>query len=168
MTHLVTQAGSQPGLEAILAVVTLDHLARGRIPLGGTPGTGSHAALASDADAGFHEDDAVLLATLHRACGAGLDAPGLLTVEAGHEDEAKARLSGDVHRADKDDLARGRSGAEALVGLAVHFAGLAADAVRFVVAEGVGAHLSPPSFTAGLTRTMVSVSAQPPPAGSNS
>ena len=89
-------------------------------------------------------------------------------MEAGHEDDPHTRLSADIDRADGDDLARGRAGTEVLVGLAVNFAGLAGDAVRLVVVQDVFAHWLPPPAAAGLMRTMVSVMAQPPPAGSNS
>ena len=89
-------------------------------------------------------------------------------MEAGHEDDAHARLSADVNRAHGDDLARVRAGAEALVALAVHFTGQAGDATRFVMVKDVCAHWLPPSAAADLIWTIVSVMAQPPPAGSKS
>ena len=89
-------------------------------------------------------------------------------MEAGHELEAHARQSVDFDGAGRDDLARVRPGSEVLVRLAVHFAREAPDAVRLVVEKDVLAHGFPPLVGAGVTRTMVSVSAQPPPAGSKS
>ena len=89
-------------------------------------------------------------------------------MEAGHEDDAHARLSADVDRAHGDDLARVWAGAEILVAFAVYFAGQAGNAARFVMAKDIDAHGFPPFGPAGLTRTMVSVMAHPPPAGSNS
>src|SRR5512136_3098120 len=83
--HALGDAGGlQPDIEAILAVVALDHFARSRIPLRNAPGAGSDAALAANAQTGFDEDDAVLLALPHGAGRTRPDAPRILAVETGH------------------------------------------------------------------------------------
>ncbi len=74
----------------------------------------------------------------------------------------------DLDRTEGDDLARIRAGAQVLVRLAVDLAGEAADAARLVVAQLVPAHRPAPSGVRRFTCTTVSVSAQPPPAGSKS
>ena len=133
--HAFGDAGRlQPDIEAILAVVALDYFACGRIPLWNAPRAGGNAALAANAQTGLDGDDAVLLALPHGAGRTGPDAPRVLAVETGHKDEPHTRLSIDVVRTEGEDLARGRAGAELLVGLAMHLAGLAADAVGLVVA----------------------------------
>ena len=167
--HAFRDAGGlQPGIHAIHAVVALDHLAGDRVPLWRAPRAGGDAALAADAGGGLDVDDAVLLALAHGAGRTGPHAPRVLAVEARHEGEVHARLPVDVDGTGGDDLARVRSGAEVLVGLAVHFTGQAADAAGLVVEKDVGAHGFPPLVGAGFTRTSVSVRAQPPPAGSKS
>ena len=132
--HAFGDAGRlQPGVDALHAVVALDHLARDRVPLRRAPGAGRDAALAADAAAVIDEDDAVLLTLLHGPGRAGPHAPRVLAVEAGHEDEAVARQSADILRVEADDLAGRRPGPQVLVGLAVNFAGMTANAVRLVV-----------------------------------
>ena len=167
--HALGDAGRlQPGVDAIHAVVALDHLVRVRVPLRRAPGAGRDAALAADAEAGLDEDDPVLLALLHRAGRTGPDAPRVLAVEARHEDEALPGQSVDVDGIEGDELARIGAGAEVLVRLAVDLTGQAADAARLVVAKRVLAHRPAPSGVRRFTCTTVSVSAQPPPAGSKS
>ena len=63
------------------------------------------------------------------------------------------RLGGrtaDIHRAEVHNLTRRWTGTEVLVGLAGHFAGMAADAVWLVVVQNVSAHWFPPSAGAGV------------------
>ncbi len=86
----------------------------------------------------------------------------------GHEDEPHSRLSVDLVGAEGKDLARRRAWTEILVGLAMHFASLAADAIRLVMVKCVHTHAVGPPVARRLIWTMVSVMAQPPPAGSNS
>ena len=83
--------GFQSSVNTILAEITLDHFARFRIPLRRPPWAGGHAALTPHAQAIFHIDDAILFPLLHGPSGAGSHAPGVLTVEAGHEGIGSSR-----------------------------------------------------------------------------
>jgi hypothetical protein len=143
--HALRNAGRlQSGIDAIHAVVAFDHLAHSRIPLRRAPGAGRDAALAADAETVIDMNDAILFTPLHGARGAGPDAPRILAMKAGHEDDAQARLSADVAWAHGDNLARVWAGAEILVAFAVYFAGQAGNAARFVVTKDIGAHRLPP------------------------
>ena len=69
------------------------------------------------------------------------------------------RQSVDLDRIQRDHPARIGTGTQLLVGLAMDFAGQAADAVGLVVAKLVLAHPATPSGVRRVTRTTVSVSA---------
>ena len=86
--HALGDAGGlQPSVDPVHAVIALDHLVRGGVPLRSAPRTGRDTALAADAEAVLDKHDAVLLALLHRAGRARPDTPRVLAVEARHEHE---------------------------------------------------------------------------------
>ena len=127
------------------------------MPLRYSPGAGRDAALAADAQTGLDKDDAVLLSLLHGPGRTGLNAPRIFAVVTGHEDEPHSRLSVDLVGAEGKDLARRRAWTEILVGLAMHFASLAADAIRLVMVKCVHTHAVGPPVARRLIWTMVSV-----------
>ena len=89
-------------------------------------------------------------------------------MKTGHINETRARSSFYIYRTDRNYFTWSRPGSEIFVCLAMYLTGLAANAAGIVVVQGVFAHFVPPFDATGLTCTIVSVMAQPPPAGSNS
>lgn len=77
----------KPFINTVLAVIALYHFASVRVPLGGSPGAGGDAGFAAYAKVFFNKDNAVAGSFLHGSRGAGSNAPGVFTMETGHENK---------------------------------------------------------------------------------
>jgi len=109
----------QPLIDSIHAKIALDCLAGLRVPLGRSPGAGRNACFAAHAKFIVHKNDTVLRPFLHRAGGAGRDAPGVLAVEAGHKYIGHARQIVYFSGADGYDLGQSRSDGQIVFGFAM-------------------------------------------------
>ena len=127
-------------IDAVLAVITLDHLARFRVPLGGAPGTGGNAGFASHAQVLIDKDDPVAGALLHGTGGASRHTPGIFTMKTGHEDVSGPRKTTDHFGSDLDDFAQLGAEGQIFVGFALYFTGMATDTLFGVLKQIIFAH----------------------------
>ena len=148
-------SGIQPLVNPIFAIVALDHLAGFRIPLGSPPGAGGNAGFTSHTQAVIHENDAVASALLHGTGGAGSHTPGIFTVKAGHENIRGPGKPADHLRSHLNNLAQPGAYRKILVGLALYFTGMAADAFFGVLKQIVLAHSPLILLNAGTIATTV-------------
>jgi hypothetical protein len=128
-------------IHTILAVVTLFHLTGLAVPLGRTPGAGRHTGFASHAKVFVDENNAVTTSFLHGAGGAGRHAPRIFTMKTGHENKGYLGQPPDEFRTDLDDLAEFGSFGKILIGLALDFTGMTANAFFGVLVQIIFTHL---------------------------
>jgi hypothetical protein len=131
-------------VDPILTIIAFDHLTNFRLPLRRAPRAGGDAGFAADTEVVVDKDDAIAGSLLHGAGGTGGDAPGVFAMKTEHEDESGSWQATDQFRADLDDLAQTGARRQALIGLALDLAGMAANAFAGILGEMVPAHESSP------------------------
>ena len=75
----------QSCVHTVQAVVAFNDFAGFGIPLGRSPGAGSHTALTPHTEVGIYKHDAILGTLLHGPGGTGGHTPGLLAMKTGHK-----------------------------------------------------------------------------------
>ena len=99
----------QPLVDPVHAIVTFDHPACFRVPLGRSPGAGGHTGFTAHAQVGIDEYNPVIGSFLHRpgrACG---HTPGIFTMKTRHEYVGHARQIIDLFGAYRNNLRQART-----------------------------------------------------------
>ena len=91
-------------IHPIHAVITFHRLSGYWIPLGGTPGAGRNATLATYAEGFLYKDDTILSPLLNGTSRAGRNTPWFFTVKTGHENVCHPGKIVDPFWTNRDDL----------------------------------------------------------------
>jgi len=113
--------GFETGINAVHAIVTLDHLTDLRIPLGRPPRACGDTGLTSYTERVIHKDNSIFRSPLHGPCGAGRNAPWVFTVKTGHEYIRCTGFRIKKFRTNGDDLAGSRLRRQSFSALAYDF-----------------------------------------------
>jgi hypothetical protein len=108
-------------VNAVLAVITLNHFPDFRVPLGSPPGTGGHAGFAAHTEIVVYENNAVFGTFLHGTGWACSNTPGVFAMETWHKDIGCLRHIIHDPWPDGQDLADPRAQGQIFVALAYHF-----------------------------------------------
>lgn len=141
----------QPLIKAILAIIAFDHFADFRLPLRRPPRAGGDACFATDTDVMIDKNDAIARSLLHGAGGTSGDTPGIFAMKTKHKDEGGSWQATNHLRTDFDDLAQTGARWQALVGFALDFTGMTANAFAGILGEMVPAHDNSPLESERLT-----------------
>ena len=125
---------------AVLAAVAFDDLAARLVPLGDPPRAGADARPAPHAEVADHVHQAVFL-PLHDGAGrAGRHTPWFFAVKARSKGRGHSNFIVKARRSGADQEPRPHRGRGAVLDLALHFAGPAADAAALVEFDQIFAH----------------------------
>ena len=127
-------------VNSVHAQVAFIHFSGVTVPLGDTPGAGSHTCFATYAVCSINKDDTVLVSALHGTCGAGIYTPWFFTVETGHVYKIEHRKIVLHCRANLDHLAEEGALRAIVFGFTVDLAGLAANALFNILGYIIFAH----------------------------
>jgi hypothetical protein len=132
-------------VNTVHAIITLNHLAEFRMPLGCSPWACGNAGLTTHTKVMIHKNNSILWPSLHRSRWARSNAPGIFTMKTGHKDVRCTRVAVKEFGSDSDYLARPRLWWQTFIALANNFARMTADTFILVLQQEVFAHRSPPS-----------------------
>ncbi len=138
-------AGSDTGrieacINPILAIITFFYFSGFLVPLGGTPGAGGDTGFAAHTKVLINKHDPVFGPFLHGAGGAGRNAPGIFTMETGHENKGYFGYVGDYFGSYLDDLAGFGPCRQVLICLALDLTGAAADTFFCILEQIILTH----------------------------